>query len=181
MTVLAATGCLLLTACTSSGEPGDGSASGTESASAESAPTSESTEGSGSGSSGASGGAGGIASASPTTIPAPDESEDVQGVEVELSSSVSAAGEAVQVTVTVPKKLAGESVVLVTPADDGGWDVITTPVPVNEDLRTFVTVSMGRTMTFRAIVPENDVSDAVSLPSDTPIQGQSEEFTITVE
>ena len=181
MTALAATGCLLLSACTSSSEPGETSASANGSASVGSTPTSESSEGSGSGASAASGGAGGIASASPTTIPAPEESDDVRGVEVELSSSTSSAGEPVQVTVVVPKKLAGESVVLVTAADDGSWDVITAPVMVNEDLAAYMTLDMGRTLTFRAVVPKADVSDAVSLPADAPILGQSEDFTITVE
>ena len=72
-----------------------------------------------------------IASANPTTIPAPETDDDVAGVEVELSSSTSAAGEPVQVTVTVPKDLAEESVVLVSPADDDVYNVTTAPAAVN--------------------------------------------------
>ena len=100
---------------------------------------------------------------------------------MELSSSTSAAGEPVQVTVTVPKSLAKESVVLVSPAADDALDVITAPVQVNEDLQAFMTLDMGKTMTFRAIVPKDDVSDASTLPVDAQILGQSEDFTITVE
>ena len=99
---------------------------------------------------------------------------------MELSSSTSAAGEPVQVTVTVPKSLSKESVVLVSPAADDALDLITAPVQVNEDLTGFMTLDMGRTMTFRAVVPKDDVSDATTLPADAPILGQSEDFTIKV-
>ena len=84
-------------------------------------------------------------------------------------------------TVTVPKKLAEESVVLVSPADDDVFDVITAPVQVNADRQAFMTLDMGKTMTFRAIVPKDDLSDASAIPEDAPILGESEDFTITVE
>ncbi len=170
MAALATAGCLLLTGCTGSSAPEEPAPSGTAASASEPAPTGD-----------ASAGAGVIASASPTTIPAPEESDDVRGVEVELSSSTSRAGEPVQVTVTVPKKLAGESVVLVIPNEDGTMSVITAPVMVNDDLAAYMTLDMGQTLTFRAVVPEEDVSDAVSLSADAPILGQSGDFTITVE
>ena len=70
---------------------------------------------------------------------------------------------------------------LVTPGVDDALDVITAPVQVNKDLQAFMTLDMGRTMSFRANVPKDDVSDASILPADAPVLGQSEDFTITVE
>lgn len=59
--------------------------------------------------------------------------------------------------------------------------IITAPVQVNQDLQAFMTVDMGKTMTFRAIVPKDDYSDAITLPADATILGQSVDFTIAVE
>lgn len=174
VTALATSGCLLLSGCTGSSDEPDSPSESTTAAAPESAAPSASGATT-------SPGAGVIASANPTTVPAPETDDDVVGVEVELSSSTSAAGEPVQVTVTVPEELAEEAVVLVSPADDDVYDVITAPVQVNADRQAFMTLDMGKTMSFRAIVPKDDLSDASTIPEDAPILGESEDFTITVE
>ncbi len=115
----------------------------------------------------------------PTTVPAPSNTNGVQGLAVELSSRQATANQPVEVVVTGPASLESRSVYLVSPASADSWNVVSLPTAFDSMGRAGINVTTDKTIKLRAIVPQTDQTDSGTLSASIPLLAQSAEFAIS--